>query len=317
MMQKTKIIIMGAGAVGSYFGALLARAGYDVSFVARGEHLAAMQSRGLCVKSVNGDFYIEHPCATNDQSDIENAELILITVKSYDTDEAMRITKPCVREKTFIMSIQNGIGNYPKLKAEFGDARVIPAFTKIGVSVESPGVIKHIGSGEIYFGEENGTVTDRVKKIKTIFEKAKITHSIPKDIKREIWKKFVWNTTFNIITAAYRIKGDVLMNDPAIFALAERVLNELITLAEKEGVEINEADREDIIKLALDLGAFETSTYQDVCAGKRLEFEAFTGDALRLAEKHGLELPANRLLYLRMKEVEADIAKERKLKGVF
>ncbi|MDI6654624.1 MAG: 2-dehydropantoate 2-reductase, partial [Candidatus Hydrothermarchaeota archaeon] len=194
-----KVAVMGAGAVGGYFGGVLAKSGADITLIARGKHLEAMRKDGLLIKSYRGDFRADVK-ATSDPKEAGPTDLILFTVKSYDTEEAIRLCRPMIQENTCILSLQNGIDNDEKIAREAGREKIIGGVAYIGVALDEPGVILHSAAGKIAIGELNGKITHRIKKIAEMFSAAWIPCEISEDIIKLKWKKLVWNAAFNALT---------------------------------------------------------------------------------------------------------------------
>jgi len=305
-MSKERILIMGAGGVGGYFGALLTRSGYHVVFIARGEHLAKMRKQGLLVKTPQEEIRLPKIIATDNPADSPSPDLILFTVKSYDTEKSAGQIMPVMRDNTIVLTIQNGISNYKLLCNLFGESRVVQGFTKISSLIESPGVIKCCSSGVIYLGEPDGKFSERIEKIKSIFDNAMIVNVVSKDIKRDMWKKFIWNCTFNIITTITRSKIDRLFTTPESYSLVRAVIQELVTVAEAEDVQLGESDVHEILNLGEKSRHTITSTLYDLQHGKRLEVDTFTGEVIRIAERHNIPVPINQTLYGLMKTIESE-----------
>lgn len=302
--DRVEILVMGAGSVGGYFGAMLKkRTAAEVTFVARGTHLQAMQQKGLTIKSSNNAIKLSVR-ATDEPGQAPPPDLILFTVKSYDTPSAIEQIKPIVSEHTQILTLQNGIENYPKLVQAFGEKRVIQGFCKVGASLPEPGVISHAAFGEVTMGEPGGHQSERLKKIASLFKQAGIPTTVSGDIRHEVWLKFTWNCLLNMVTAAADVTVDQIFKIPEGPRFCYRLFDELQEVAEKEGVDISDEEGATIIESARSLKGFETSTYQDRQKGKPMEYEAFTGAILRLADRHGLDLPHHQSLYAILKMVD-------------
>lgn len=304
MKNYKQVLVMGAGAVGGYFGGRVAeKTSASVTFIARGPHLQTMQQHGLQLNSVDGNARVdvnafEHPP--------ENPlpDLILCTVKSFDTEDAIRTIRPVVTDHTQILTIQNGIENYPKLTSAFGRERVIKGFCKIGAGIAEPGVINHKAFGKITVGEKDGSTTDRLEKLKSLFEDADIPLHITREIDRKVWLKFAWNGVFNMLTAAAGVTVEKLFEHEETEQLCYHIFNEIQQVAEKEGILLCEADAKEIIEPARNLEGFTTSTYQDRQKGKKMEYEAFTGAIVRLAKKYDVHIPYNEMLYGMLKLID-------------
>ena len=298
------ILVMGAGGVGGYFGGRMAeRTGRKVILIARGSHLKAIQEEGLKILSPEGD--VQFPVtAFEDPRRAPAPDLVLFTVKSYDTEGAIEQIRPIVTGDTQILTIQNGIENYDKLVDAFGKKRVIPGFCQIGVGIKEPGVIEHHSFGIITVGEEDGSVSGRLRALKKLFEDAKIEIEISRDIHKEIWMKFSWNSVFNIVTAIAEVPVDEIFRHPEARDLCGKLFSEIRQIADKEGVTLTREDKRMIIDRSGQLENFITSTYRDRMKGKKMEYDAFTGAILRYGEKHGISVPHNETLYSLLKLID-------------
>ncbi|REL24885.1 ketopantoate reductase family protein [Rhodohalobacter sp. SW132] len=300
-----EVMVMGAGGVGGFFGGRLGlHTGRRVSLVARGEHLLSILEHGLIADSKDGDFTIHGP-ASDDPVFLPDPDLIIFTVKSHDTDDAIEKIKPKVKGQTQILPLQNGIENIPKLIRAFGEDRIIPAVCRIGVHISEPGKIKHSTRGRVIIGESDGARSKRIVNIKRAFEAVDVTCRISQDIEREIWLKFSWNAIFNMVTAAENRTVDYFYSNGEPADLLWNLADEILITAKRESANISRRDLNKIIHKTKELGEFATSTLHDRRSGKKLEYDAFTGALLRLGEKHGLNLPEYQKLHNRLKEIDA------------
>ncbi|MEK6661917.1 MAG: 2-dehydropantoate 2-reductase, partial [candidate division NC10 bacterium] len=199
-----RIAIMGSGGVGGYFGALLHRAGQEVWFIARGEHLRAMQAGGLRVTSVLGDFTIR-ATATDNPAEAGVADLVIFGVKSYDTEAAATLMRPMVGPTTTILCVQNGVDNEEKLAAIYEKRAVLPGVVHIFSVVSAPGAIAQTGGPcKITFGEPDGSITPRVERIFEVFRKAEINCQVSTRILADLWEKFLLICALGGMTALTR-----------------------------------------------------------------------------------------------------------------
>lgn len=306
MNDYKTILVMGAGAVGGYFGGRIAQlSSANVALIARGSHLEAIQKKGLQIKNEDSTATIavdafEHP------QEAPRPDLIFFTVKSYDTSSAIKQIRPIVDDKTQILTIQNGIENYPKLAEAFGRENVIQGFCRIGAGIAQPGVIHYEAFGEITAGEKSGRTSDRLQALQALCDDADIPLHITSNINRKVWLKFAWNCVFNMTTAVANVTVEKLFQSQETEALCYDLFDEIRMVAKAEGVELLDEDAKNIIEPARDLKGFTTSTYQDRQKGKKLEYEAFTGAIVRLAEKHRLDVPYNETMYALLKLIDND-----------
>lgn len=291
-----KILVVGAGAVGGYFGALLATSGNEVYLIARGEHLDAIKNKGLFVESMQGTFTLNLP-ATSSPSDYNfHPDLILFAVKSYDTEKTIRQIEHLVGPQTQILGLQNGVENYDILVSYFGKNRVIRAYCRVGSEIVKPGRILQTSFGQIHFGDEDGLRSERIEVLDKLLKGASVNSMVSSDIKRDVWLKFCWNSIFNVLTGIMATTIIHLYNDETL-SLMRRMGAELLRLAKAEGVRLTMHDVNQIIVNAKELGEFRTSTYQDRDKGKRLEYDAFTGAIVRMGEKHNIPTPEFRTFH--------------------
>lgn len=299
------IMVMGAGGVGGFFGGkLVQKSSRQISLVARGEHLDQIKKHGLFVESIDGDFVVEGPASEN-PVDLPRPDLILFTVKSYDTDHAIEQIKSVVSDETQILPLQNGIENIPKLVEAFGDDRVMYGLCRIGIRISEPSKLSHTNPGSVILGERDGSRSERIERIKNIYDKVGVECKISTNIRRDIWKKFSCNSIFNMVTAAENQTTDLLYENGEPKPRLRKLANEILQVAKAEGVNLQEEDLERIVVKTQNLGAFITSTLNDRRVGKKLEFDAFTGAILRLGEKHGIELPEYQKLHRDLEKVDS------------
>ena len=295
---------MGAGAVGGTFGSLLAKVKTNtVFFIARGNHLEAIKRNGLSVQSRKENFTIKVNVSDNPNNIKSKPDLILLTVKSFDTDSAIEQLKPVVFRKTQILSLQNGLENYPKLVNAFGEEQVVRGFCGMNAEVLRPGVIQG-GQGYIFIGENIGEISARTQWLKSLFETSNIQCTVSQDIHQDVWRKFAWNCIFNIVSAKTKLTLDKIVDDPEKIQLCKDLFREIAHVAKSQGVLLGDDMEKLIFDSAKNSGDIKTSTLQDRLKGKRMEYEAFTGTLIRLADKHKIHVPINRSLYEQLKQLE-------------
>ena len=295
---------MGAGAVGGAFGAQLVKeTNNTVFFIARGPHLEALKRTGLSVQTRKEKFTLKVHVSDNPGDFNSKPDLILLTLKSFNTETAIEQLKSVVFKKTQILSLQNGIENYPKLVNAFGEKRVVRGFCGINAEVLKPGVIQ-CGPGEIFIGENKGKMSVRIQWLQSLFEESNIRCTISEDIHQDVWRKFAWNCIFNIVTATTQLKLSKIFDDPEKIQLCKNLFKEIRQVAKSQDVLLG-ADKEKLIfDIAKDAGDIKPSTLQDRLKGKRMEYDAFTGALIRLADKHKIHIPLNRSLYNQLKKFD-------------
>ena len=291
-MAAMRIVVMGSGGTGGYFGAKLVRAGEDVTFVARGAHLTALRAGGLRVKSATeGEWSVRAP-AVERLEGLPPADLVLFCVKSFDTEEAAALIRPVVGPETGVLSIQNGVDNEEKLGRVLGQGHVLGGAVRLFATIESPGVITHTFGGHMVFGEMDGRVTERARVFLASCQKASIPTELVTDVARALWDKYVFLTTHAGMTALTRCPAGVLRAVPEVREMYRRIVTEILAIGRAAGAPVDDGLLEQGMKF-LDTVAPNaySSLHHDLTHGKRLELDALHGHVVRLAERHGVAAP--------------------------
>jgi 2-dehydropantoate 2-reductase len=300
-----KILVMGAGAVGAYFGARLQQAGEQVVFCCRGENLRELRRGGLRVESYQGDFQLE-VSATDDSRENAPYDLILFCVKSYDTDTAAESLAGCITQEGVLLTLQNGVENEARLGEIFGRNAVMGGNARVGAELVAPAKLIHRTGGFIQFGELDGKETSRGREIAGLFQRAGILGEYTTSLASIRWEKLLWNAAFNSVTALTRSKVGNVIDDIDGAALLRALMNEIVAVAEAEGVALSRDQVEaQMARSYAQLREVRTSTQQDSERGKRLEFEALSGAVVRAAGRHGIEVPHMRTVHALMKLLDA------------
>jgi len=299
-----RITVMGAGAVGAYLGGLLARAGHDVTLVARGEHLRTLQEQGLRVRSHYGDFTLRLP-ALADPAAAAPADLVLFMVKSQDTEPAARQLLSSLAPVTAVLSLQNGVEHLDLLAAALGRERLLAGVIYIEATLAAPGEVHQLGPlRRIRFGEVAGGPSERAQRILAALTEAGLDTELVKDVRRALWEKFVSLASMASITAA----ADATMGDifatPAARDLFEAAVREAAAVAAADGVAISESQLQRILTALVDLPAMKSSLQRDLQRGHPLELEYLSGSVVRLGERYGVPTPLHRTLYALVRLVE-------------
>jgi 2-dehydropantoate 2-reductase len=297
-----KIAVVGSGGLGGYFGGRLAFAGEDVHFLARGAHLAALKQRGLRVESVLGDFALDaaDTQATADPASVGPSEIVLFTVKAYDTDTAARDILPSlIGPDTAVISLQNGIDNEEKLAAALGSKHVAGGAAYIFAGIAEPGVIRHTGGpARLVFGELDGRPSPRLERFQAACERAGIKAEITADVQVALWTKYTFICAVAGLTAATRRPIGVIRETPAAWRLFRDILEEAAAVGRTEGVALPDdlVDRHLASALALAPGLY-SSLHDDLVAGRRIELDATLGELVRRAARVEVRAPASSTLY--------------------
>ncbi len=293
-----RILIAGAGGVGGYFGALLARAGHEVVFLARGANLEALCTRGLAIESVDGDFRVGALDATDTLAGAAPVELAIVAVKSYDTAAVAARIAPVITRETVVLSLQNGVENESVLAAALGLPPLLGAITHIGAELIAPGVVRHVADGTIYFGEITGHETPRARAVAKVLAHAGIRHQLSRHILVLLWDKLAWNASHNAVTALTRSTAGEATSIPATAAVIRDAMHEVVAVARAQGIILDPARVETTIAYSRDhLPDLRTSMFQDVERHRHLEHDAINGAVIRFGETVGVPTPVNRTLY--------------------
>ncbi len=292
------IVVIGAGGVGGYFGGKIAKAGYKVTFVARGKTFDAIKDQGLVVKSIKGDFKV-HPEVIKSIYDIKNPDLIILGVKSWQVTDIAEQLKPVIHKETMVLPLQNGVDNADKLRAILNDENVLAGLCKIVSKIEAPGIIDHFGfEPEIVFGEYDNTQSQRLKDIKMIFDKADFKNAISEDIQLDIWKKFLFIATISGIGALTRSAFGVMREDDNIRQIIYQTANEIVAIANAKSVDLNNHHVEMVLKVIDNLDYDTTASMQrDIMEGRPSELETFNGYINKMGRELHIITPANSFTY--------------------
>ncbi len=291
-----RIVIMGAGGLGGYFGARLAAAGNDVAFVARGAHLAAIRGNGLRVESALGDLHLRDVVATGDAASLAPADVVIIAVKLWDTEAAAQAVKPLVRPGTAVVSFQNGVSKDDVLTRILGRETVIGGVGQIGVVIASPGVIRHTGTmAKVIFGELDNAHTPRVDALLETCHAAAIDAEIPPDINLAIWQKFAMLVPMAACTAGMRSTIGPIRANPQTRAFLADVMREVVAVGHALGIGLDADFVAERMAFIDTLPAQMTASMQgDLARGNRLELPWFSGAVVELGRRTGVPTPLNR-----------------------
>ncbi|HEY7677423.1 MAG TPA: 2-dehydropantoate 2-reductase [Candidatus Methylomirabilis sp.] len=298
-----RVLVMGSGGVGGYYGALLARAGEEVTFVARGANLAALREGGLQVRSVLGDFAVRPVQATDDPASAGPVDLILFCVKAYDTEAAAPLVRPNVGPETAVISLQNGVEKEEQLARVLGEGAVMGGAAYIFATRVAPGTVEHRGGPRrIIFGELLGGESARGRRIEAVLVRAGVEAELSLDVRVPIWDKFMTICGTAGSTSLTRLPIDEILACPPSRALLEGLMAEVHRLARAQGVGLPEdapATRMAYLE-KLAKGA-RTSLYHDLVAGRRMELEFLHGTAVRLGRQLGIPTPLCFAVYAALK----------------
>jgi 2-dehydropantoate 2-reductase len=304
-----RIAVVGSGAVGGYYGARLARAGHQVTFIARGAHLRAIQERGLLIWSPLGDFVVHAP-ATSEPERVGPADLVLFAVKSYDNETALARLLPLCAPHTTVLTLQNGVDSADQLAAVVGPDRVLAGATYIATALAGPGLIEQTGThrrivfGEIFRREPEPSA--RVRALAEAFRGADIQAEPVADARLPLWDKFVYLAAYAAFSGASRRPAGPIWDDPVVREQFLAAVDEVAAVARAEGVPLANDTRQRIIDYMTGIPkSMRASLLIDLQQGKRIELDALQGAVVRRGKALGVPTPIMSTLYAVLRAASA------------
>jgi 2-dehydropantoate 2-reductase len=291
-----RIAIMGSGGVGGYFGARLAQGGCDVAFIARGAHLAALREHGLVVESQLGNVTLMKVSATDDPATLGSVDVVLISVKLWDTQAAARAISPIIGPATTVLSLQNGVQKDDVLRRILGDRPIIGGICYISATIARPGVISHTGTVQkIVFGEYDAQRSARAEAFLEACLQARIDVELSLEIRKAIWEKFVFLVGLSAATATIRLPIGPIRKDPRTRRFLLDIMREVVAVGRGQGVALSAEYAEDLLTFYDGLPAeMAASMYHDLERGNRLEVDWLSGAVVELGQTAGTPTPLNR-----------------------
>ncbi|RJF76988.1 ketopantoate reductase family protein [Rhodopseudomonas palustris] len=293
-----KIVVMGAGAVGCYFGGLLAEAGHDVTLIGRPNHVAAVEANGLLLETKAGKRFIRLKAAT-DVGAIEPPDLVLVCVKSADTEGAGTALAPRLKADTAVLSLQNGVDNPQRLSGPIGRP-AIGAVVYVGTEMAGPGHVLHHGRGDLLIG-----TSPQSDAIAAAFTAANIPTTVVPDIDQALWSKLILNSAYNALSAIADMPYGPLMQIDGTRDVVANVVAECIAVARAAGVSIPDDLHEKVLALPGMMPSQKSSTAQDLARGKPGEIDFLNGFVARRGAELGIPTPTNQALQVAVKLIEA------------
>lgn len=293
-----RIAVMAAGAVGGYFGARLAQAGHEVAFVARGRQLEALRAHGLRVESPLGDLHLPDVEVTDDPATIGTVDLVLFTVKLWDTMTAADAIKPLLDGNTAVVSFQNSVVKDDILRQALGAEHIIGGVCYIAATIAEPGVIRHSGTlAKLVFGEYDGSLSPRVRQFRDACADARIDAEVSDRIEQAIWEKFVFLVGASGTTSLARSAVGPIRSHPRSRAFLHDTMEEVVQVARAQGVPLPAGYADDRLAFVDQLNAGMTSSmYHDLEHGNRLEVDWLSGDVVERGTRLGVATPCNRAI---------------------
>ena len=302
------IAVMGAGAVGCYFGGLLARAGAPVTLIGRPHHVEAINRDGLFVESLHFRQHIPVSAST-DVAAVRGAQVVLLCVKSPDTEDAARALAPHLASGTIVVSLQNGVDNAERFRSAVG-IEAIPAVVYVAAEMTAPGRVKHSGRGDLILGtlsgqDRGGPSRRQLEDLAAVFARAGVPCQVSENIEADLWTKLIMNCAYNAISALSRARYGRIVRNPGMRDVMRQVTDEAIAVARASGVRFPDVDPvEAVFKLGEAMTNALSSTAQDIGRGKRTEIDSLNGYVARRGAELGIATPVNQTLHALVKLLE-------------
>jgi 2-dehydropantoate 2-reductase len=293
-----RIAVMGAGAVGCYYGGMLAREGHPVTLIGRPQHVEAVQRDGLYLDAQS--FQVHVPMGANtDTAGVAGAKLVLFCVKSTDTEAAAQAMAPHLEPDAVVISLQNGVDNAERLQAAL-QQEVIPAVVYVATEMAGPGHVKHHGRGDLVIGTSASS-----QEIAELFTTAGVPVQISENVIGELWAKLIVNCAYNALSAISRLPYGRVVQGEGVPAVMADVVGECLAVAQAAGVTVPGDLQQSVPRLASAMPAQFSSTAQDLMRGKPSEIDHLNGYLVRQGELLGVATPVNRVLHSLVKLLEA------------
>jgi len=303
-MNNEHVAFVGAGAVGCYFGGMLARAGVPVTLIGRASHVDAIRRHGLFLERTDFQEFIQVNAST-DISAVGNAGLVFLCIKTTNTETAAAAIAPYLSTGTVVVSFQNGVDNAERIQKITG-VRAVPAVVYVACAMSGPGRVKHNGRGDIVIGP--ASMTGRIARV---FESARIPCRISDNIAGELWTKLVMNCAYNAISALTRARYSIITEDPQLREVMAEIIREVVRVGAAANVLLPDAER--LVAAAFKLGetmaTATSSTEQDISRGRPTEIDSLNGYVVRRGKEFGIPTPANFTVHALVKFIERGISR--------
>ena len=291
-----KIAVMGAGAIGGYVGARVAAAGAEVTFIARGQHLAAIRQRGLEVRSPLGDVQVDAATATDDPAAVGEVGVVLLATKLYDVEAAARAIAPMLGAETAVVCLQNGVDATAIVARLYGRGCVAGGVVLINAEITAPGVIRHNALNHLTVGELDGRPSQRLERFAALATRAGIEATLSPDIRLEIWRKFLLLAPMSALSAMTGVELVRIREQAETWRLAAEGMREVVAVANAEGVGLTEEDVQRTLAFVQGMSpTWRASLAVDLRQGRRLEIDWLSGAVCRLGEAAGIPTPFHRV----------------------
>jgi 2-dehydropantoate 2-reductase len=296
---RLQVSVMGAGAVGCYFGGMLARGGHDVTLIAREAHVEAIRREGLHMDTRTFDEHVPLK-ASCDAAAVQGSQLVLFSVKSGDTERAGEQLKPYVDEGTVVLCLQNGCDNDQRLRAVLTQPEVAAAVVFVGCEMAGPGSVKHHGSGEL--------IIDPIRNIPglaQLFDAASIPTQVSDNVRGQLWLKLIINCAYNATSAIARKPYGQVVPSPGIREVMRDVVDECLLVAAAEGIKVPGDVDAAVQRIVERIPQQYSSTAQDIVRGRTTEIDYLNGHVVKRGAALGIRTPANQVLWAMVKLIEA------------
>lgn len=299
MTQSLKVAVMGAGAVGCYYGGMLARAGHKVVLIARPQHVDAITRDGLRMETRSFDEHV-HLTASSEPAAVQGADLVLFCVKSTDTEFAGALIRPHLAPDALVLCLQNGVDNADRLRTVLPQHSVAAAVVYVATEMAAPGHVKHNGRGELVI--EPSSLSEAVAQA---FIAAGVPTEISANVRGALWAKLILNCAYNAVSAIAQLPYGKTVQGEGVQALMRDVVTECLTVAQAEGVQVPGDVGAAVRKIAETMPGQFSSTAQDLARGKPTEIDYLNGLIVKRGEALGVATPANRVLWALVKLLES------------
>ena len=294
-----KTYIIGSGGVGGYFGGLLAKAGNDVTFLARNEHFDQISKSGLQVKNVEEDFVVNPAKVIRSIDEMDNPDFIFFAVKTFDSVGIAKELDKVTSDKTTIITFQNGINNDEILSQNISKGKVYPGLAFVISTKTNPGIINQTGGfRKLIFGNRSRTCIKELHHIEQMMKESGIDATYSDNITRDLWRKYIFINAFSGMTAICRSNIGKVRDDAVAFSLYEDCVKESISVAKKMKIDLPDSIFEDVIKISTSTASdSKSSLLHDIENNRNNEIEVLNGTLVKLAEKYDVDVPINKMIY--------------------
>jgi len=299
-----RIGIVGCGAMGTLFGGLLYRSGHEVAFLDKtAERARYLKQRGLSVEGLTQMKFKAEVFSDAHQAGV--VDLLIIFVKSYDTQQAAISARPMIGEDTIVLTLQNGLGNVEAIRQILPEAKIAAGVTSHGATLIEPGSVRHAGAGKTLLGPAHNLTTLQLRDVSAALAEAGVDNEIREDITSILWGKLIVNAAINPLTAIARVRNGVIAEDKHLRSVALRAAREGAAVASKKGIKLPYPDvGDEVLTVASKTAGNISSMLQDILKGKRTEIDAINGAIVREGKVANMDTPVNELLWLMVKGIE-------------